>query len=135
MEEFFADAFFWIALANPADQWHKAAKRFDEENSSVFLLTTEEVLTEFLNYFAKSGEHRRRIVGAMCQQILAHPNINVIPQTRETFLRGLALYLQRNDKGYSLTDCISMSLLFERKIEKVLTHDEHFAQEGFTVLL
>ncbi len=135
MEEFFADAFYWIALANPADQWHKRAKRFDEENSTVPLLTTEEVLTEFLNYFAKSGEHRRKIVGTMCEQILAHPNINVLPQTPETFLRGFALYRQRNDKGYSLTDCISMSLLLERNIKKVLTHDDHFTQEGFTVLL
>jgi predicted nucleic acid-binding protein len=71
----------------------------------------------------------------MCEQILDHPNIGVIPQTHESFLRGLALYRQREDKGYSLTDCISMSWLLERGIQKVLTHDNHFTQEGFTVLL
>ncbi len=91
MEEIFADAFYWIALANPADQWHKTAKQFDEENPTVLLSTTEEVLTEFLNYFAELGEHRRKIVGAMCEQILDHPNIDVIPQMHESFLRGLAL--------------------------------------------
>lgn len=107
MAEFFADAFYWIALANPADQWHEAAKKFDENNPDALLITTDEVLTEFLNYYAESGKRRRKIVGAMCEQVLTHPNITVIPQTHESFLQGLDLYKQREDKGYSLTDCIS----------------------------
>ncbi len=92
MDEIFADAFYWIALANPADQWHAAAKKFDEDNPDAVLVTTEEVLTEFLNYFAGSGERRRKIVGAMCEQILVHPNITVIAQTHGSFMRGLHLY-------------------------------------------
>jgi len=135
MNEVFADAFYWIALANPADQWHKAAKQFNEENLEASLLTTEEVLTEFLNYYAESGKSRRRIVGAMCEQVLAHPNITVVPQKHKSFLQGLQLYRQREDKGYSLTDCISMSLMNELGIQEVLTHDDHFKQEGFTILL
>ncbi len=135
MDEIFADAFYWIALANPADQWRKVAKQFNEENPDALLVTTEEVLIEFLNYYAESGERRRRIVGAMCEQVLAHPHITVIPQTHESFLQGLDLYRQREDKGYSLTDCISMTLMLERGIQKVLTHDNHFTQEGFTILL
>ena len=135
MEEIFADAFYWIALANPADQWHEAAKRFDEDNPDALLVTTEEILTEFLNYYAEAGARRRRIVGAMCEQVLTHPNITVIPQSHESFLQGLELYRQREDKGYSLTDCISMTLMRERDIQEVLTHDNHFKQEGFTILL
>ena len=113
MNEIFADAFYWIALANPADQWHNAAKRFDENNPVALLITTEEVLTEFLNYYAEAGTRRRRIVGAMCEQVLAHPNITVIPQTHESFSKGLELYRSREDKDYSLTDCISMSQMRE----------------------
>lgn len=135
MDEIFADAFYWIALANPADQWHDTAKQFNEENPDAVLITTEEVLTEFLNYYAESGERRRRIVGAMCEQVLVHPKITVIAQTHENFMKGLDLYRQREDKGYSLTDCISMSLMRERGIREVLTHDNHFTQEGFTILL
>lgn len=135
MEEVFADAFYWIALANPADQWHGAVKRFDEENPNALLTTTEEVLTEFLNYYAGAGTRRRRIVGTMCEQVLSHPNINVISQSHESFSQGLDFYRQREDKGYSLTDCISMMLMRERKIQKVLTSDKHFTQESFTRLL
>ena len=135
MDEVFADAFYWIALANPADQWHDAAKRFDDDNPNVLLLTTEEVLTEFLNYYAGAGIRGRRIVGAMCEQVLSHPNITVIAQSHKSFLQGLELYRQREDKGYSLTDCISMLRVRERGIQRVLTHDKHFEQEGFTILM
>ena len=50
------------------------------------------------------------------------------------FESGLALYKSRLDKGYSLTDCVSMVVVRE-SIQEVLTHDKHFAQEGFTILL
>jgi len=135
MREIFADAFYWIALANPADQWHNTARRFDEDNADALLITTEEVLTEFLNYYAEAGMRRRKIVAEMCEQVLIHPNITVFPQSHESFMQGLNLFRQREDKGYSLTDCISMTLMRERKIQEVLTHDNHFKQEGFSTLL
>jgi len=95
MGEVFADAFYWIALANPADQWHTAVKQFDEANPDAALVTTEEVLTEFLNFYAEAGKHRRRIVGAMCGQVLLHPNITVVSQSHESFSQGFELYRHR----------------------------------------
>ena len=134
MEIVFADAFYWIALANPADQWHDAVKQYDEANSESPLVTTDEVLTEFLNFYAETGKHRRKIVGAMCEQVLLHPNINVISQSHNSFLEGLEFYQQREDKGYSLTDCISMIICRELEIQNILTNDSHFSQEGFIAL-
>ncbi len=134
MDEVFADAFYWIALANPADQWHDAVKQFDKANPNASLVTTEEVLTEFLNFYAEAGMYRRRIVGAMCEQVLLHPNITVVSAAHESFSHGFELYRQREDKGHSLTDCISMVTCRERNIQEVLTNDHHFEQEGFTIL-
>ncbi len=135
MPEVFADAFYWIALANPLDQWHDAVKQYDVHNADTVIVTTEEVLTEFLNFYAEAGTHRRKIVGAMCEQVLLHPNIIVLSQSHESFSQGFDLYRQREDQGYSLTDCISMCVMRERGMQEVLTHDHHFAQEGFTLLL
>ena len=134
MDEVFADAFYWIALANPTDQWHDAVKQFDEASPNAPLVTTEEVLTEFLNFYAEAGIYRRRIVGAMCEQVLLHPQIIVVSQSDESFSQGFGLYRQREDKGYSLTDCISMFTCRKRDIQEVLTSDHHFEQEGFTIL-
>ena len=40
----------------------------------------------------------------------------------------------RPDKGYSLTDCISMQTMGSQGIRDVLTNDRHFEQEGFQAL-
>ena len=135
MREIFADSFYWIALANPKDQWHQGAKDFSQANQEATIVTTDEVMAEFLNYFAESGEQARSVVAQMCKQAMNHPTIVVLPQTRESFLEGFSLFEERPDKGYSLTDCISMWAMHERGISEALTHDHHFTQEGFTVLL
>jgi len=59
----------------------------------------------------------------------------VIAQTRRLFVKGFALYKARADKGYSLTDCISMVIMRQRKITNALTTDHHFEQEGFAALM
>jgi predicted nucleic acid-binding protein len=66
---------------------------------------------------------------------LADPLVMVRPQTHQSFLDGLALYKARLDKEYSLTDCISMNVMWQDGITEVLTHDDHFVQEGFIKLL
>ena len=135
MPEIFADTFYWIALANPADASHRAARAFLDTNPNALLVTTDEVLGEFLNYFAAAGARKRGIVLSMFEEAMSHPTIDVVPQTRQTLLGGLGLYKARSDKSYSLTDCISMVTMRERSITDVLTRDHHFSQEGFTILL
>ena len=65
--------------------------------------------------------------------ILENPNVKVISQTRDSFLKGLTFYENRSDKEYSLTDCISMNVMKAELLGEVLTNDRHFEQEGFTV--
>jgi len=65
MNAVFADTFFWIALTNVQDQAHERAKSFARSATPSTIFTTEEVLTEYLNYFASCGKnttaaHRRR---------------------------------------------------------------------------
>ena len=135
MPEVFADTFYWIALINPADQWHQDAKAFSQANAQASTVTTEAVLTEVLNYFSGAGAVMRQAAAVICDHAMKHANTVVLPHTREVFARGFELYKERPDKGYSLTDCISMIEMRARDINDVLTHDRHFAQEGFHCLL
>jgi len=131
MKPVFADTFFWIALTNVQDQAHERAKSFARSVAPSTIFTTEEVLTEYLNYFAGWGAKPRERAGRGVQSILENPTVRVVGQTSSSFLAGLTLYRARLDKGYSLTDCISMETMRAEKIADVLTNDAHFEQEGF----
>ncbi len=48
---------------------------------------------------------------------------------------GLEFYEARSDKNYSMVDCMSMRVMRDQDLRDVLTHDQHFEQEGFTALL
>jgi len=131
----FADTVYWIAVANPDDPWAESARRSREALGAARLVTTDEVLTEFLAALSKGGSHLRRVAVESVQAILRNPNVKVIPQTRESFLKALDRYAERPDKEYSLTDCSSMNVLDAENIREVLTADHHFAQEGYSVLM
>ena len=134
MKTVFADSHYWIALIRPGDQWADAAKVARSLLGDALIVTTDGVLVEFLTALSR-GEHMRKQTAKMVRAILENPNVKVIPQTRESFLKGLAFYENRSDKGYSMTDCISMNVMKAESLAKVLTNDRHFEQEGFTVLI
>jgi len=130
----FADTVYWVALISPHDQWRGPALAATSLLDDKQLVTTDSVLIEVLNFFAEHGEEARLRAGSVVEEILANAHMEVVRHIHESFLAGLALYKARADKGYSLTDCISMTTMRERNIGEVLTHDRHFAQEGFTLL-
>ena len=135
MRRIFADAVYWIALANPKDQWHAKVVRTMRSLGQVSLVTTDEVLDEFLAYYSGYGPAVRCDAVQTVEDALVDPLVKVLPQTRQSFLAGLALYKSRPDKDYSLTDCISMEAMRAEGVSEILTHDNHFTQEGFTILL
>jgi len=135
MNTAFADSVYWIAAVRPNDQWADAAKEAKELLGSVRLVTTDEVLTEFLAAMGSSGEKLREQAAKMVRAIIANANVKVIPQSRDSFLRGLDLYERRADKSYSLTDCISINAMRAEALSDILTNDHHFEQEGFAVLM
>lgn len=135
MRTVFADTFCWVALTNRRDPSHQKVKRLRQSLGTVRLVTTDEVLTEFLTYFSDFGPMMRAAAVQAVERLLNSPHIEVLPQSRSSFMRGLALYAARPDKEYSLTDCISMATMREYGIQEVLTNDHHFSQEGFVRLI
>ncbi len=128
-----ADTFYWIALTNPRDSAHAEVINFTASLAPRSVITTDEVLTEFLA-FCCSDQRLRRQAGLAVERLIHDPDIRVFPQTRSTFLAGLALYNARPDKEYSLTDCISMETMRREGLTEVLTNDKHSEQEGFRAL-
>ena len=130
----FADTFYWIAIFNPNDSFYGKATTLSQSLQNTLIITTDEVLTEFLTYFASADPAVRCKAVNAVRGILRNPKVHVIPQTRQSFLAGLDLYEARPDKSYSLPDCISMNVMKAEGLTDILTHDEHFRQEGFRTL-
>ncbi len=134
MRRVFADSLYWTALSHQRDQWHAVAMKASQGLRGVEIVTTQEMLSEFLTAF-RHHSSTRRLAARRVHQITSDPQIRVIPQSDLSFQDGLLFYQARPDKEYSLADCISMAAMRKEGITEVLTHDQHFFQEGFTLLL
>jgi predicted nucleic acid-binding protein len=135
MRTIFADTFYWAASINPEDDWHNQVIAVTSTLGQAHIVTTEEVLAETLTFFCSYGFRMRQRACQLIRGVISNPNIQVVHQTHESFLAGFTLYSHRPDKEYSLIDCISMHTMGELGITEVLTHDKHFTQEGFVILL
>lgn len=111
MKNVFVDTLYWVALIDPHDQWHKRAHAASRTLEGTKLFTTDTVLTEVMNYFSGEGEWLRKTGAANVRAILANSQIDTIFIERSDFLSGFDPYEARPDKGYSLTDCISINIM------------------------
>jgi predicted nucleic acid-binding protein len=133
MTAVFADTFYWVALTDPDDELYQQAASMEALFADTPIITTDEVLSEFLNFFSGNLWMRRRAIETV-RELARDPNTQIFPQSRDSFQAGFDLYTARADKQYSLTDCISMQTMRREGLTDVLTNDRHFEQEGFRAL-
>ena len=86
MSTVFADTLYWIALINSRDQWHQRAVSINAGLSDARLVTTDSVLTELANFFAEYGNIMRRKVALAIRTVLSDEQVEVLSETRQTFL-------------------------------------------------
>jgi predicted nucleic acid-binding protein len=132
MTPVFADASYYIALLSPRDQHHHDAVRISGELRQP-VVVTEFVLVEVSNALA-AVESRGRAV-ALWTHLKNDPSVTIVTVSIQLLAEGRALYANRPDKEWSLTDCISFVVMQERELEEALTADHHFEQAGFVTLL
>ncbi len=78
MNRLFCDTLYFTALVNPKDQWHQAVLKVEPLVETVDLVTTEEVLTELLNFYSEFGERMRYEVSKYVRQLLLNPKFEII---------------------------------------------------------
>jgi uncharacterized protein len=135
MERVFADSGYWIALLNPRDNLHQKAHAVLRDLRPTQIVTSEMVLTEFLNSFSDYGPRLRRAAASSVASLRHASQIAIIPQTTQIFAKALKRYEDVSDKNWSLTDCASFLIMEEERLTAALTHDRHFVQAGFQALL
>jgi predicted nucleic acid-binding protein len=135
MKMVFADTGYWIALFDPQDTLNPKAIQCSINLASETICTSEMVLTEFLNHFAKRGKYIRRASVNFISSLQKNPAIIIAPQTSDLYQQALILYGQREDQAWSHTDCSSFCIMNSYGITEALAYDKHFEQAGFTALL
>jgi predicted nucleic acid-binding protein len=128
----FADTFYYIAFLSPSDEAHEQAKAFTQ-NYSGKMLTTEWVLTELADGLAAPVTRQRCV--AFIDWLRSDADVKIVPASTDLFNAGLTLYRTRDDKKWSLTDCISFLVMEREGIREVLTGNHNFEQAGFKALL
>ena len=129
------DTAYFVAMLDPRDRKNENAlalsRRLAAEGAA--LVTTDAVLFEFANYFARSPLRSHCIgwIGAL----RADPGWAVEPIDPALLTNAEARYRQHADKGWSLTDCHSMEVLRARRMTEVATSDAGFRPAGFRILL
>ena len=134
MNRVFADTSYWVAISWMDDQWRENAIEASEKIGNAEIVTTEAILIELLNYFSEFRSDVKQKITLAVERILQNENTLVLLHNHEDFLKALELYKSRLDKGYSLTDCISMNAMRDFNVVEILTNDTHFQQEGFIKL-
>ena len=134
MNRVFANTSYWVAISWIDDQWRESAIEASEKIGNAEIVTIEAILIEVLNYFSEFRFDVKQKITLVVERILQNENTLVLLHNHEDFLKALELYKSRLDKGYSLTDCISMNAMRDFTINEILTNDTHFQQEEFIKL-
>ena len=127
MSEVFADTFYWIALLNPADAFHEAARRTPVSGR---IVTSVAVQLEVLDALSTNPSLRPTAIH-FWECTNRDPQVTVIPLDAALLEIAMDLFKARMDKTWSFTDCISFEIMRNRKIAKALSADHHFRQAGF----
>src|SRR5690242_9539733 len=120
------DTSYVLALVNPRDQWHGTAVRWRQHLSAarLRLIVTEHILMEIGN--ALSGLRYRPLAARMITGFRNSKDTEVVPASAVLFDTAFALYGNRPDKSWGLTDCASFVVMQERGLTEALTCDDHF---------
>lgn len=135
MREVFADTGYWVAMISSDDFLRDVADQVASELNACQVVTSEMVLVEVLNFFARSGDRARGAAVEAIRRLDKDSDVMIIPQTSAQFAKAVDRYGSRLDQNWSLVDCSSFVLMEERGIRDALAYDIDFVQAGFNALL
>ncbi len=132
MKRVFADTSFYVAILNVNDVFHTKADAFAAHFTRQ-TITTEYVIVELGNWLSRASS--RGAFAAFVEDLHGDAQNTIVPAESALLPEGIRLYARRQDKTWSLTDCISFVVMEQFRLEYALASDHHFEQAGFEALL
>lgn len=131
MKPCFVDTSGWYDLLFAGAPQHRQIVEFMRLPGATFVTSTY-VLAELVALLLARSGHATAAQGVA--HIRGAAEVRVEHPDASEELRAWALFLTRPDKKYTLTDCLSFVMMRRLGIEAALATDDHFRQEGFTVV-
>ncbi|MBI2078066.1 MAG: PIN domain-containing protein [Euryarchaeota archaeon] len=126
------DTSAWIALHEPRDSNHKAAKARLEGLMAAqdVLVVGWHTLVELADGLARHYGQKRAALEL--ERLVSSPRVRIEPSEGHV---GPAreLFKARPNWGVDLSDCLSFALMRARSISRVFTYDDDFRKAGFQV--
>src|SRR5687768_4952781 len=102
MRTVFGDAGYWIALHQPHEDLYPIAHALTARLAPLRVVTSELVLTEYLNEMSGQGPNIRSLAPAWIAHLRRDSTITIVPMTSGLFDAALRLYASRPDKDWGL---------------------------------
>ncbi len=131
MKRIFVDTSGWFELLVPGSRLQSQVQSVMRTPECRFVTSTH-VLHELVPLILRQGSHH--IAASAVRSIRTSPEVRIECPDEAEEARIWRLFLDRPDKRYSLTDCSSFIIMRRLGITEAVTTDNHFRQEGFTVL-
>jgi len=131
----FVDTSFVLALENRDDTYHGAAEQLAAEclRDRSTLVLHWGIWFEVLDGFARLSRRSKGI--ELLHRFYDEHVYHRYRLNKSLFDQATSLFAGRADKEWSLTDCVSFTLMKRLNRSDALTADQHFVQAGFRALL
>ena len=129
------DTSFIVALENRDDPSHERARNLDREllAGDATLLLHWGILLEIGDGYARLGRRPKGI--ELLKRFHQEQGYQIVSITDALLAAAIALYSERIDKDWGMTDCLSFVIMQQQGVTEPLTADRHFVQAGFEALL
>lgn len=131
MRRIFVDTSAWYDLVFPGTSAHFDVARIMGAPDAKFVTSTY-VVDELVSLITSRRNHA--VAVRATSHVRGAPELRLEHPDAAEEARAWRLFLDRPDKTYSLTDCLSFVIMRRLGITEVIATDDHFRQEGFIVL-
>lgn len=131
MNHVFVDTSAWYEFADSRTPEHDAISDLIRDYRGR-MITSTFVLAELTTLIVARFDHG--LAAAVGEGIRRSRDVELVHPTSAEEQEAWDLFLSRPDKSYSLTDCLSFTIMRRNGVTTALSTDRHFQQEGFRTL-
>ncbi|MBU0704252.1 MAG: PIN domain-containing protein [Chloroflexi bacterium] len=130
----FVDTSAWIAIINPRDKHHLAAKEFYSgvlARKGQFLISNLIVAETYTNLLWKLGHHKAMSFLDIIEQ---SSSVHCVWSDQKLEAQARDILRRYDDQDFSYTDAVSFALMQQQELTEAFAFDHHFSVVGFVQL-